>query len=200
MKSMNWISGTGRSPYSAMPIAVPPIPEVRLELHRPREVLDDLGLVAHPRRDSRQVEVGARARRLEFDRALEGLERPLQIARVKQVIPEAVPSLRVLRIRLGHQAVDTRGLRVVPLRAEACGGEGAGIAVDLALPLQERSDDGQGLLRAALFEQLMRPLHAGRRGGCGSGRRRSFLRQGAHLPRNATNASLSSCRWPGIVS
>src|SRR5437762_2631761 len=173
MKSMNWISGTGRSPYSAMPIAVPMIPPSARGVSNTRSgnpsrspSVQRKTPPLRPTSSQRTMTLSSRrifSRRASSIACAIDIERLLQIARVKQVIPEAVPSLRVLRIRLGHQAVDTRGLRVVPLRAEACGGEGAGIAVDLALPLQERSDDGQGLLRAALFEQLMRPLHAGSR-------------------------------------
>src|SRR5207244_5332143 len=93
-------------------VLVEPVPEVRLEFHGPREVLDHLGLVAHPGGDARQVEVRARARRLQADRVLERFERPVEIARVKQVVPEAVPALRVVGVRVAQQAIDPRCLGI----------------------------------------------------------------------------------------
>ena len=90
----------------------------------------------------------------------EGLERPVEIARVEQVVPKAVPALRVVGIRVAQEAIDPCRLGIVSVRTEAGRRESTSVSVDLALPLQEGPEEGEGLLRAALLEQLVRPHEA----------------------------------------
>src|SRR5205814_9809465 len=87
----------------------------------------------------------------------------------------AVPALRVVGVRVAQQAVDPRRLGVVAFRPQARGREGARVSVHLALPLQERPDEGEGLLGTALLEQLVRPLEPRGRRRCGHGSGGPFL-------------------------
>src|SRR5437879_1214059 len=143
-------------------VLVEPVLVVRLEFHGPDEVVDDLGLVAQSRGDPRQVEMGARSRRLEFQRPRERVRGALQVPCMEQVVPEAVPGPRIVRLRVGQHPIDPRGLEVVAFRAEARRGEGADVSIEVPFPLQERQQDREGFLRAPLLEQLVGPLHAGR--------------------------------------
>src|SRR5712691_8268549 len=122
---------------------------------------------------------------------LERFERSLQVPCMEQVIPEAVPALRVVGIRVAQQAIDPRGLGVVSFRTQARRREGARVSVHLALPLQERPEKGKSLLPAALLEQFVRPHEA-------RGRRRHGRGCGGSLLRRAlTSLAPRGTRPPG---
>src|SRR5438093_11113190 len=101
-----------------------------------------------------------RPRRLELQRPGERLRRALQISRVEQVIAKAVPGLRVVGLGVTQQAVDPCGLHVIAFRAEARGREGADVRIDVPFALQQRTEEREGLLRAALLEELVGRLNA----------------------------------------
>src|SRR5207249_10352787 len=128
----------------------------------------------------------------------------------EQVVPEAVPRLRVIRLRVAQQPVDARSLQVVAFGTEARGGERTHVSVDVAFALRERTKERKGLLRATLLEELMGPLHprGRRRRRCGSGgpflrhritaevapgRRPSLAEGGAAFPHRRRRRS---SRWP----
>src|SRR5207244_9762365 len=105
------------------------------------------------------------------------------LARVEQAVPEAVPALWVVGVRVAQQAVDPRRLGVVTFRTQARGREGARVSVHLALPLQEGPDEGEGLPGTALLEQLVGPLEPRGRRRCGHRSGGAFLRR-ALTPRH----------------
>src|SRR3989475_12402206 len=90
-----------------------------------------------------------------------------------------MPCLRIVRLRVAEHPVDASGLHVVAFRAETCGSEGADVSIHGALALQERTEQREGFLRAALLEQVVGPWHTGCRRGPGRGGAGAFL---PHLP------------------
>src|SRR5437867_12868147 len=100
-----------------------------------------------------------RPRRLELQRPGERLCRALEIARMEQVVPEAVPRLRIVRLGVTQQAGDARGVRLIACRTEARGGGGADVGIDVPFALRQRTEEREGFLRPALRDELMGRLH-----------------------------------------